>query len=266
MRSKVYLSLFLILVFAGGMAASAQVDEIALTQTVQASQTAQYPLEIHNAANAVHEYTLLVAGFPDLFDVTITAGGPLIGKISIEPKAYARFDLRVTIPADTPVGHYTAAFSSVREDGATLTIPLTLQVENQFAVAIVSQVLNMNTFSGRAFTFDTTAANTGAADLTNLSLSVAAPSKWIVQTEPLAVEKLAPGAEIIFHTQVIIPASQNSLDQPMPLTVTSQEAVSPESIVAVRVQKSPAFFYSALALMGLAVGGVFLYFRSKGRR
>ena len=174
--------------------------------------------------------------------------------------------LHIEVPAETPVGHYTGQFSAIRDDGQVLINPLGLTVENTYALQIVSQSLNLTSFSGQTFTFDITAANSGAAPLTNLALAVDAPAKWIVTSDPAVLPSLEPGAQAVIQAQVAIPASQVARDQELKLTLASDQITSPESNLTVRVQKSPTFFYVALAVMGLAIGGVFLYFRSKGRR
>lgn len=263
---RTLLSLLILLALVGWAVPSAHADELALSQTVQASQTAVYQIELHNETAVAHDYTLALSGLPDSLTATFTQGGPLVNQIAIEANAYALVTMQLVVPAETAVGRYTAQFSATRDDSDSLTLPVTLNVENVYAVKIISQNLNLTAFSGQSFTFDVTAANSGAAAITNLALAVDMPAKWIVQTDPASMPNIEPGAEAAFQVTVLVPASQVSKDQELKLALTSDQITSPDSSLMVRVQKSPTFLYVTTAVMGLAILGVFVYFRRKGRR
>lgn len=266
MMKRISLLLLLSLTLLGFGTRLVRADEVTLAQTVQAGLMAQYPLEIHNDTGADHSYHLAVTGLPDTLAVTFSQGGPVLDSITVPANGYQPITLRVEVPADTPVGHYSAQFTASRDDGATLTHPVTLNVENTYAVKIISQNININTFSGQEFTFEATAANTGAAPVTNLALNVDTPVKWVTQVDPPVVAQLEPGANATYQVRVLVPASQISIDQPVPLTITGDQISSPESTLMVRVQKSPNYLIAAGSAMALAVAGMFIYFRMKGRR
>jgi uncharacterized membrane protein len=244
----------------------ARADEITLSQAVQASQTAVYQIELHNETVLVHDYALALTGLPAGLTGIFSQGGPLLTDVTVQPNAYGNVTIQVAIPAETAVAQYTAQFTATRDDGETFTQPLTLNVENTYAVKITSQSLNVSVFSGQEFGFDITAVNSGAAPLTNLALTVDAPAKWIVQADPLTLPTLEPGAETTFHATVLVPSSQVSIDQELKLALASDQSSSPESSLMVRVQKSPTFIYIALGLMALAITAVIIYIRRKGRR
>ncbi|MCA9919641.1 MAG: hypothetical protein KC445_16900, partial [Anaerolineales bacterium] len=164
---------------------------MALSQTVQASQTAVYQLEIHNETAVTHDYALALSGLPNGLTATFTQGGPLVSQITVPANEYGSATMQVEVPVETAVGHYTAQFTAVRDDGEQLTMPVTLNVENTYAVKIVSQNLNLTAFSGKEFAFDVTAVNSGAAAVTNLALTLDTPAKWIVQTTPATIPTLA---------------------------------------------------------------------------
>lgn len=241
-------------------------DEVTLAQTTQAGVMAQYPLEIHNETTADHTYHLAVTGLPDTLTATFTQGGPLLDGVTVPANGYGQVTLRIEVPVDTPVGHYAGQFAATRDDGETLVHPLSLNVENTYALKITGQATNANAFSGQEFTFETTAANTGAAPVTNLTLNVDAPAKWLVQLDPPQVDKLEPGQTVSIKARVLVPPSQVSIDQPLSLSLTSDQATSPVSELMVRVQKSPNFLIASGLVIALAVGGVFIYFKLKGRR
>ena len=259
--------LFLLLILISFLAVSpAKADGIALSQTVQASQTATYQLEVQNDTTVDHTYSLALDGLPDTLVANFSQGGPLVDKIMVAANGYAALTLNVDVPTDTPVGHYTAQVNVTRDDGQTLSYPLSLTVENTYALQIVSQSTNLNAFNGQEFSFDVTVANRGAAAVTNVALDVDAPAKWLVTTDPATLPSIQPGAETTIHVRAAVPSSQVAQDQKINLSLTSDQTNSPESILTVRIQKSPTFFYGALGIIAIAIAGVFLYFRSQGRR
>lgn len=247
-------------------AVPAYADGIILSKTVQASQTAEYSVELHNDTTSEHTYSLSVSGLPDMIAVRFTQGGPLLQEIRVPAQGYAQVFIRVDVPADTPVGRYEGQFVATRDDGIVLDIPMSLNVENTYALQIVSLPLNQNVFSGQDFSFDVTVLNSGAATVTHLALKPDAPPKWIVTVEPSVVDTLAPGDQMVFHVKVMVPASQSPGDETFKMSLSSEQTATPASTMTVRVQKSPTLFFAALGLMALAVVGVFLYFRVQGRR
>lgn len=241
-------------------------DEIILAQTVQAGLTAQYQIEVHNETTTASTYRLALTGLPDLLKTTFTQGGPVVDQVAIPANSYGQITLRIEVPLNTPIGHYVGQFTATRDDGTAVTSPVTLKVENTYVVRITSQNVNLTTFNGQEFTFGVTATNSGAAAVTHLALSVGVPAKWVTQIDPSVVDKLEPGSNATYKVRVLVPASQVSIDQPVKLALTSDQVGSPESALTVRVQQSPSYLFAAGGVIALAVTGVFIYFRTKGRR
>lgn len=262
---QLFLSLLILFVLLGGVSL-VHADETALAQTVQASQTAVYQIEVRNETSAAHDYALSLSGLPDGLTTTFTQGGPVISQVTVPASAYGLVTMRVDVPAETAVGHYTAQFNATRDDGEQLALPVSLNVENVYAVKIVSQNLNLTAFSGKEFAFDVTAVNSGALAVNNLMLGIDTPAKWIVQTVPQTIPTLEAGAETSFHVAITVPSSQVATDQKISLALHSDQAASPDSPLTVRVQNSPTFLYVALTIMGLAIAGAVVYFRRQGRR
>jgi uncharacterized membrane protein len=241
-------------------------DSITLAQTVQAGATAVFQIELANETTASHRYELSTAGLPETFLVTFVQGGPVLTSVTVDAHAYGLVTLRVELPLDTSVGRHAGTVQAKRDDGVVLTIPIVLNVENTYAVQIVSQSLNITAFPGQDFTFDVTTSNTGVAALTNLGLRVDAPTKWVVEVAPPVVNRLDPGAEMLYHVHVFVPASQIAIEQPVKLSVSSDQASSPESTLTVRVQNNPDYLIFAAIAVGAGMIGVVVYFRAKGRR
>lgn len=241
-------------------------DEAMLSQTTQAGQTATYSLELHNDTTSNHDYSLTLSGLPDAVTQTFSQGGPIIESVSIPANSYGQIMVNVNVPVDTPVGHYLASFRAMRDDNTEVTIPIALTVENTYSLRITSQNVNINTFNGQDFTFEVSAANTGALPVTNLAITVNAPARWIAQVDPITLNQLAPDTTTTFTVHVLVPATQGAIQQTLTLNANSDQAKSPETSVLVRVQTSPNYFLYAGLISVVAVAGAVVYFRIKGRR
>lgn len=244
----------------------ARADGITLSQTVPAGQTAHYQLELYNETEVAHQYELAISGLPASLTTQFKQAGLVVETVEIGANAFATIAVAVAVPAGADVGHYPALFQATRDDGLAVSLPVTLNVSDAFALRIVSQSLNLTTFNGQAFSFDTTVINDGAAPLTDTMLELAAPDKWIVRTEPASAATIEPGAEMTFRTTVTVPKSQVATDENISLQAVSAETTSPATQLAVRVQNSPTFLYVTVATIVLALLGVAFYFRIKGRR
>lgn len=265
MKPLLFVVLALFMIFSH-VPQDALADEAILSQTTQAGQPAVYTLELHNETTSDHVYRLMLAGLPEPMAVTFTQSGPVIESVSIAANSYGQITLRVDVPAETTVGHFTAMLTVTRDDNTILTLPIALNVENTYAVQITNQNVNINTFSGQEFTFEVAASNTGASTVTNLGLVVNTPARWIAQVEPNTVNQLDPGSSVTFNVRVLVPATQAAIEQNLTLMVTSDQIISPETSLPVRVQTSPNFFLYAGLVSLTALIGVFVYFRVKGRR
>lgn len=250
----------------GASTSSAIADTLAHVQTVQAGQTATYQIEIANDTSAEHTYSLAASGLPATLKITFAQDGPVIDAVTVGAGKKGRFAMRVEVPADTAVGRYAGAVTAKRDDSVDITTPLTLEVENTYSLKVVSLSRTIATFSGQEFAFDVSASNTGAAPITNVVVKMDAPGKWVVQSDPKVVAALEPRAETVFHVKVLVPSSQAAINQPVSVAITGDQATSAPESIAVRVQTNPSYLPIAGAVVVLALVGVVLYFRIKGRR
>jgi uncharacterized membrane protein len=261
-----FLGLLLTATVMGASTDFATADTLAHVQAVQAGQTATYQIEIANDASGQHTYKLATSGLPATLKITFAEDGPVVDAVTVGAGKKGRFALRAEVPADTAVGRYAGAVTATRDDGVVVTTPLILEVENTYSLKVVSMSRTIATFSGQEFAFDVSASNTGAAPITNVGVKMDAPGKWIVQSDPKVVASFEPGAETVFHVKVLVPSSQAAIDQPVSLTVAGDQATGPPESIAVRVQTNPSYLPIAGAVVVLALVGVVLYFRIKGRR
>lgn len=260
--SFIAMVMVLMSLFALGVSA----DTVTLAQTVQAGKSGQYELEIYNESSASQVYKLTVDGFPSGVTTTFSQGGPVLSEITVPANDFSIVQLKISVSADTPEGNYIGQFFAVRDDGTVITQDLALKVENQYALKITSQTMNVSAFSGQSFSVNITAANSGSAPLSNVAVAMDVPAKWIVTTTPQKADSLGAGDTVDFKVDVLIPTSQPAIDQSVDLKITSDQTESEPGKLMVRVQKSPNYLFASGGLVIFALGGVFVYFRRKGRR
>ena len=86
----------------------------------------------------------------------------------------------------------------------------------------------------------------------------------MVQVDPGPIASLEPGGNASYKVRVLVPATEEAIDETLTLTATSDQATSPDASLLVRVQTSPNFFLYAGIISIMAIVGVFIYFRIKG--
>ena len=245
---------------------AANADGIALEQTIQAGSAAQIALQISNDTSISHDYVFNITGFPSEVNSNLVQNGTVTDSVTVDANSAEMVELRLATAPETAVGQYVGQINANRDDGSSLMMPLVLNVENTYALQIVSQTLNATTFSGQDFTFSMTGLNSGAATVTNAALRLDLPTRWIAQVEPRMSAQVEPGAQVDYTIRVTVPATQAALDQPLTFAWISDQAISADASLMVRVQDNPNFLPIAAGIGVLAILGVFFYFRKQGRR
>lgn len=246
--------------------AQALADSATAAAIVQAGGTATLAFDVTNQTASEQSYTLTATGLPPQATADFTEDGTVSTTVAVPANSDLPVTMQVQIPAGTPVGTYAGSFTATRGDGATSNVPFVLAVQNAYALKITSTAQNISAFSGKDFALDVAVSNTGAAALTNVVPAMDMPSKWVLLSDPANVPSLDPGAEAVFHLTITVPASQVAIDQPVSVSVTSDQVSSPASDLSVRVQSNPVFLPVAAAVVVLALIAVAVYFRLKGRR
>lgn len=241
-------------------------DIVRPAAVVQAGATAPLTLALTNETSAPHSYELTTTGLPAGMTVTFAQSGPVVTSVKVGPQASTPVTLRIQVPADARLGSADIKFVARRDDGTSVEAPFTLDVESTYALKITSASKNVSTFSGQDFALDVAVVNNGAADATNLKPSLEMPSKWVLSADPASIPSLGPGKEAVFHLKVTVPASQVAIDQPVKVSVGSDQVGSPASPVSVRVQNNPVYLPIAGGIVLIALIALVVYFRRKGRR
>lgn len=241
--------------------------DTAMTQVVaQAGTTTSLDLLLTNDTAVAHSYELTATGLPSGLSAQFAQAGPSVSSVQVGAHGSTSVTLKMTVPPDARLGRCDVTFVARRDDQATAEERFVLDVESAYALKITSSSKNVSAFSGQNFTFDVSVLNSGSKAVTGVAPTLEMPSKWVLSTDPAAVARLEPGAEAVFHLTVAVPASQVAIDQPVSVSVASDQATSPSSGVAVRVQSNPSYMPVAAGVVVAALAGVAFYFRRKGRR
>jgi uncharacterized membrane protein len=248
------------------LAAPAWADTVAPAVVAQAGTTASLTLQLANETTAAHSYDLTATGLPTGASATFSEAGHVVTKVKVDASSSAPVYLRLQVPAVARLGVFEATFVARRDDGAKVEAPFTIDVESTYMLKITNTSRNISTFAGKDFTFDVAVTNSGAARVANVVPVMDMPPKWVLVSSPAAVAFLDPAKEAVFHLTVTVPASQVAINQPLKVTVTSDQVSSPASALSVRVQSNPVYLPIAGGVVLFALLGVVIYFRRKGRR
>ena len=119
---------------------------------------------------------------------------------------------------------------------------------------------------GKAFTIPVYVTNSGKGQaLTDVQLSVSAPSGWTVTTSPDQYASIKAGETQAFTVSVVPPANIVAGDYEVDVDVVSDQQ-STTKTYRITVQTSSIIPYIGGAIVLLIVGGLVFMYRKYGRR
>lgn len=257
---------FVAMMLVFSVAVPAWADTLHPALVAQAGTTAELAFDINNETAQQHSYELTATGLPSGVTVQFVQDDSLVTGVDAEPNTAVPVSLRVHVATGAQIGSVELTFVARRDDEVTIEAPFTLDVRSIYALSITGAPKNASAFSGQEFGFDVTVTNGGAASATNLQPVLDMPSKWVMISDPPSIASLDPGGEAVFHLMVTVPASQVAIDQPVSVSVSSDQTLSEAVPVAVRVQSNPVYLPVAGGVVLAALAAVIIYFRRKGRR
>lgn len=231
-----------------------------------AEQTFEFSLELRNDTPQALTFSLQATG-PRGWDVTVQPQGQeTAASVTVDPRGTQRLTVNATPAPDTATDIYAILVEAVSGDHAAqveLGIEVTGRV--QMTLTSVDQRLNTTATAGSVRTFDVVVVNEGTAPLTNVQMAADTPSEWTVTFEPATLEQIEPGATAT-STASITP-SGNAVAGDYVVTIRADTEGANETLdVRVTVETPPIWGIVGLALIALAVGGLFYVFRRYGRR
>jgi uncharacterized membrane protein len=212
-----------------------------------------------------------------IFDLSAT--GPAGWTVTVQPSGQARA-ASVTVPA-----HGTQRLEATANpptQTAADTYPITVQVSSgshqataQLGIQITGSVqmslsssdsrLNTTANAGGTRDFSVVVSNDGTSDLSAINLTGSGPSGWQITFDPATVDTLVAGdtATAVAH----ISPSADAVAGDYVVTLSAQATGTTKSIdVRVTVETPPIWGFVGVALILVAVGGMFWIFQRYGRR
>jgi len=262
-------------------------------------ETVSLPLDLTVAAEAGGSVTLesdypsLVGSTDDNFQFNLTltndtpqqlvfdlaASGPAGWTVTVQPSGQARA-ASVTVPAhgtqrleatanpptQTPADTYPITVD-VSSGSYQATAQLGIQITGSVQMSFSSSDSRLNTTANAGGTrdFSVIVSNDGTSDLSAITLSGSGPSGWQITFDPPTVDTLAASdtASAVAH----ISPSADAVAGDYVVTLTAQTTGTTKSIdVRVTVETPPIWGFVGVALILVAVGGMFWIFQRYGRR
>jgi len=152
-------------------------------------------------------------------------------------------------------------------EGETADAQLGVEVTGSYELGLdtVDGRLNDSVAAGESGPVDLVVTNSGTAPLTNVALSAKTPTGWDVTFVPDTVASVDPASAVQVQAQVT-PAG-NAVAGDYALTISAAAAEARDDLqLRTTVETSSWWGAAAIAIIAVALGGLFLVFRRYGRR
>jgi uncharacterized membrane protein len=228
--------------------------------------TFAFDLKLHNDTPRDLTFGLQGQG-PDGWTVDVRPSGSENASTTlVTAGSSTNIKVTATPPRFVPAGQYVLDIVADGE-GQVAQTNLGVEITGTYALGLdtVDGRLNTSVAAGDSGDVALVVTNTGTAPLTDIALAATTPTGWKVVFDPESVAALDPSAT----TQVkatVTPASQ-AVAGDYVLTLNATTADTSDSIqLRVTVETSSLWGIVAIAIIALALAGLFLIFRRYGRR
>lgn len=160
-----------------------------------ADTTFNFSVNLANNSSAPKSYGL-TANAPQGWKVAFKPSDETnqVASITVDGGKNKNMDVAITPPANTPEGEYVITCAATSADEA-LTVDLTVDITGSYDLTFTtpSGLLSVDAYADRETPITLVAANTGSADIENLSFGSTLPANWSVRYEPNTIESLPAG-------------------------------------------------------------------------
>lgn len=203
------------------------------------------------------------------WDVTVVPSGQAQAA-SVIVDAGDTQNLTVTIkPApDAAAGDYPVLVSATSGDQSAQK-PLGIRITGSYSFTMTSATGRLNTTAnaGQATTYQVVLANTGTADLQNVSLTASPPSGWTTDWDTPSIASIPVGGTATANLTITPASSAISGDYIVTLTARADQVTASQTIqLRTTVETSSIWGFVGIALIVLVLIGLFLVFQRYGRR
>lgn len=238
---------------------------------IEGARTIFFPLTIRNLGTSSLTYRLssisAPSGWTVSFRTTPDDTTSSISSIFLVGGESATLYLEVAPPAIVALGTYAFTVRATSEEGVSQDLMVAAKMTGSYEVTMDFDTLYARTRAGETASVIATVTNTGASELTNVSLDVSAPSNWEVTEVPTFYDTLGPGEYKTITLMLKAPNNAEIGDYLIGVKATSDRARSTQILLRVNVQSaSVSLWIVGIAAIVMAVVLIALVYLKFGRK
>ncbi|MDD3139523.1 MAG: NEW3 domain-containing protein [Lachnospiraceae bacterium] len=223
-------------------------------------------ISLENMDTVPHTYTLNFGQLPEGFNGYFSLDGKVINSITISASQKNLINFFIDVPLNTSATNMSIPLEIIRDDGVKESLSVSFTLNPNYALSISSSIQSIKAINGDSIMLEIGVTNTGNKDLTDLSLQVDPPYKWIVDNVDPTNLTLKPGENSLYKLKVTIPTSGQAGQYPINISCTNSDVTSNSISIPVNVSTSVNYFWWITGIIGVLLIFTILYFKKHGRR
>ncbi|MED3647183.1 NEW3 domain-containing protein [Halalkalibacterium halodurans] len=230
-----------------------------------ADSTFSYTVTLSNKTAEAQNYALSNSA-DDGWGVRFLSEGNSVTSLSLDPNTSTDLTVEVTPPENVEAGTYEIPITaSTTDSNSELVLEAVVTGSYGIEVTTPTGVLNTDMTAGDDQTIELVITNTGTAPLTDINLSVDAPSEWEVEFDENTIADLEPGDSKTVKATVTAPKDAIAGDYVATFTASTDETSS-DATFRISVGTSTVWGIVSIAIILGVVGGLYSIIRKFGRR
>jgi len=236
--------------------------------TTTASSNPTYDVTITNSGKSDDTYRLSVETGLDgwYFRFRESSGQSIdISELFLKSGDEMELTLEAIPPNEIENGDYnfTMVVDSAQD---AYTRDLTAKIRGDYALSVYAEQYQYDVAKGEDLSFDLTLMNGGTAGaLTNVEVSVTAPTGWTADIEPETIAGIQPGATETVTLHVVPPGNIVASEYKISVDVSSDQVDKSDDFRVVVHEQSYVGLIGLLMVLAIAAG-VYVMFRKYNRR
>jgi uncharacterized membrane protein len=190
----------------------------------------------------------------------------IVSSVLLKPNEVKKLTIKIDIPPKIEPSIVKAnLFIGTINKESNYTI--SLNIIGKYEITYVTENFYTETFAGDFASFILDIKNTGYSTLTNVAVEVVnMPSSFNVTINPSLISILQPLETKSFNILIDIPPETNAGDYYVTIKIVSNQVESMQRLIHVVVKQRTESIYIGIAIILLALIGLFFLYRKYGRR
>lgn len=230
-----------------------------------ADSTFSFTAKLRNRTAEKQTYALAAQADPG-WSVTFTEGGTSVTSVEVEPGSEKSISIAAKPPAMAEAGSYRIPIAASNNTTSAQTeLEAVITGAYDMTLSTQDERLNLDITAGAERKLDLIIANSGTAELKDVSMRGDKPSGWEVSFEPSTIDVIAPGETA--RVQATVKSNRESLPGDYVLGITAYTAEkSANAQFRATVKASVLWGWIGIAIIAAVAGGIYYLFRRYGRR